>query len=126
MPKVNWQKAIDTLAGGASESGGAIWGIMGQDVLTDREAELAAKQMELDAQVAQAQAEKDKAIIDALGAKSAGPVPGAAPGAQSGRVQRPRPAGMPLARSSSSTSMEPKTLVLVAGGALLLYLLVKK
>ena len=122
MPKINWQKAIDTFASGVSESGGAIWGLMGQDVLTDREAELAAKQMELDAQVAQAQAEKDKAIIDALGAKSAGPVPGA----QSGRIQRPRPAGMPLARSSSSTSVEPQTLVLVAGGALLLYLLVKK
>lgn len=121
MPKVDWQKAIDTFAAGASESGGAIWGLMGQDVLTDREAALAAKQMELDAQVAQAQAAKDKAIIDALGAKSAGPVPGA----QSGRIQRPRPAGMPLARSSSP-SVDPQTILLLVGGGLLLYMVVKK
>ena len=120
--KVDWQKAIDTFASGASESGGAIWGLLGQDVLTDREAELAAKQMELDAQVAQAQAAKDKAIIDALGAKSAGPVPGA----QSGRVQRPRPAGMPLARTASSSSVDPKTILLVVGTGLLLYMVVKK
>jgi len=122
MGKVDWQNMVDTLAGGASESGGAIWGIFGQDVITDREAELAKEQMKYDAAMAEAQAIKDAALYEAL---SGAGKSSSSSGSQSGRIQRPRPAGMPAVRPTAS-SFDQKTVFIALAVALGLYIAVKK
>ncbi len=125
MGKVDWQKAVDTLTAGASESGGAIWGMLGQDVITDREAELAKEQMRYDAAMAEAQAVKDAALYDALSNAGKSSSSSSSFGSQAGRIQRPRPAGMPAVRTSES-SFDQKTVFIALAVALGLYIAVKK
>lgn len=125
MGKVDWQKAVDTLAAGASESGGAIWGMLGRDVITDREAELAKEQMKLDAAMAEAQAIKDAALYEALSNAGKSSSSSSSFGSQAGRIQRPRPAGMPAVRPSTS-SFDQKTVFIALAVALGLYIVVKK
>ena len=126
MGKVDWQKTVDTLTAGASESGGAIWGMLGRDVITDREAELAKEQMKLDAAMAEAQAIKDAALYEALSnAGKSSSSSSSSFGSQAGRIQRPRPAGMPAVRTSES-SFDQKTVFIALAVALGLYIAVKK
>ena len=122
---IDWQKTMDTLTAGASESGGAIWGIVGQDVITEREAELAKEQMKYDAAVAEAEAKKDAALYEALSSDGKSSSSSSSFGSQAGRIQRPRPAGMPAVRTSTS-SFDEKTVFVALAVGLGLYIAVKK
>ena len=124
---IDWQKTMDTLTAGASESGGAIWGIVGQDVITEREAELAKEQMKYDAAVAEAEAKKDAALYEALSSagKSSSSSSSSSSFGQAGRIQRPRPAGMPAVRTNTS-SFDQKTIFVALAVGLGLYIAVKK
>lgn len=117
---VDWQKTLDTISAGASESGGAVWGIFGQDVITEREADLAKEQMKLDAAKAQSEAAKDAALYSAL----AGSGQRTSSGGMSGSIQRPRPAGMPAVRQSSG--VDQTTIAIGLAVALGLFLVLKK
>jgi len=104
-----WAGIGKTFAGGASESGKAIWGIFGQDVKSDRDMESEAIQAEVEKERIKAEAAKEAALYAAFSGNSAN-------SGVSGIVNRGKPSA-PMSGPGMSFRLKKIAKGVVAGGA---------
>lgn len=104
-----WAGFGKTLTEGASESGSAIWGLLGQDVKSDRDMQSEQIQAELEKERIKADAAKDAALYAALSGNSAN-------SGVSGIVNRGKPSA-PMTGPGMSFRLKKIAKGAIAGGA---------